>query len=332
MQTVKPHSSQTLRTLWRGCAAAALMTASSLAAAQGYPNKPVRLVAPVFVGTPIDIVSRLVAAKIAIELGQPVVVENKPGGGGIVGAQEVLRQPADGYTLMTLYMPMTIGQTIYKNVPYDLRRDFVPVGQTVFSYNVLAVHPSVPANSVRELVTLLKARPNQFNFASGGAGTPAHIAGELFKLQTGTQATHVPYNQFPQAIGDLLSGQIQFMFAATPPVVAHIAAGKLRPLAVTGPQRVAALKDVPTMGEAGFPDFVVRDWQGIVAKAGTPKEVIAKVNAAIAKALATDDVKQVLANLGADPASGSPEDFGKLIASEVENWARVSKAANISVE
>ena len=332
MQTVKPHSSQTLRTLLRGCAVAALLTASSLAAAQGYPNKPVRLVAPVFVGTPIDIVSRLVAAKIAIELGQPVVVENKPGGGGIVGAQEVLRQPADGYTLMTLYMPMTIGQTIYKNVPYDLRRDFVPVGQTVFSYNVLAVHPSVSANSVRELVTLLKARPNQFNFASGGAGSPAHIAGELFKLQTGTQATHVPYNQFPQAIGDLLSGQIQFMFAATPPVVAHIAAGKLRPLAVTGPQRVAALKDVPTMGEAGFPDFVVRDWQGIVAKAGTPKEVIAKVNAAIAKALATDDVKQVLANLGADPAAGSPEDFGKLIASEVENWARVAKAANISVE
>ena len=332
MQTVKPHSSQTLRTLLRGCAVAALMTASALAAAQAYPNKLVRLVAPVFVGTPIDIVSRLVAAKIAIELGQPVVVENKPGGGGIVGAQEVLRQPADGYTLMTLYMPMTIGQTIYKNVPYDLRRDFMPVGQTVFSYNVLAVHPSVPANSVRELVTVLKARPNQFNFASGGAGSPAHIAGELFKLQTGTQATHVPYNQFPQAIGDLLSGQIQFMFAATPPVVAHIAAGKLRPLAVTGPQRVAALKDVPTMGEAGFPDFVVRDWQGIVAKAGTPKEVIVKVNAAIAKALATDDVKQVLANLGADPAAGSPEDFGKLIASEVENWARVAKAANISVE
>ena len=321
------------RRLGRLAGAFALAIAAALpAAAQDYPNKPIRLVVPAFVGTPIDIISRLVAARLGTELGQPVVVDNKAGGTGIVGAQDVLRQPADGYTLMTLYMPMTVSQSVNRQVTFDLRRDFLPVAQTVFSYNVLVVPPSVPAKTPAELVEMLKSRPGQLNFASGGVTSPAHLAGELFTLQTGTRATHVPYNAFPQAIGDLLAGRIEFMFAATPPVVGHIAAGRLRPLAVTGDKRIAALKDVPTMVEAGFADFVVRDWQGIMVKAGTPRAAIDRINAASRKVVVQPEAIESMAKLGADPAAGSAEDFGKLVAEQVDSWARVVKAANITME
>lgn len=303
-----------------------------VALAQDYPSKPVRLVVPAFVGTPIDIISRQIALRLGNELGQPVVVDNKPGGTGIVGASDVLRQPADGYTLMTLFMPMTVSQSANRQVSYDLRRDFSPVVQTVFSYNVLVVPPSVPAKTPLELVEVLRSRPGQLNFASGGVTSPAHLAGELLILQTNTKATHVPYNAFPQAIGDLLSGRMDFMFAATPPVVGHIAAGRLRPLAVTGDRRVAALKDVPTMVESGFPDFVVRDWQGLLVKAGTPRSAIDRINAAVRRIVTQAETIEAMAKLGADPAADTPEAFGKLIASEVESWARLVKAANISME
>jgi tripartite-type tricarboxylate transporter receptor subunit TctC len=315
-----------------GALAFVAQLASTPVTAQTYPSKPIRLVVPTSVSTPIDIVSRVVADRLGAALGQPITIDNRPGATGIVGAQEVLKHPADGYTLLTIMMPMSVGQTIYTNVPFDLRKDFEPVGQTAFSYNVLVVHPSIPAHSAKDLAAMLKAQPGKLNFSSGAAGSPAHIAGELFKQQTQTDALHVPYNQFPQAIADLLSGQNQFMFAATPSVMGHIAGGKLRALAVTGPNRIGALKDVPTMIEAGYPDFVVREWQGFVVKAGAPREVINKVNAAIATALATDEVKQMFAKLGADAAPGSPETFAKLIGTEIERWGRLAKAANIRVQ
>ena len=308
------------------------LAAAAPVVAQDYPAKPVRLVVPAFVGTPIDIISRQVASRLGQELGQPVVVDNKPGGTGIVGASDVLRQPADGYTLMTLYMPMTVSQSVNRQVTYDLRRDFVPIVQTVFSYNVLVVPPSVPVNTAAELVALLKAKPGQLNFASGGVTSPAHLAGELLTLQTGTRALHVPYNNFPQAIGDLLAGRIEFMFAATPPVVGHIAAGRLRPLAVTGDRRLPVFKDVPTMVEAGFPDFVVRDWQGLMARAGTPPAVVERINAAVRKVVANPEAIEAMGKLGATPAAGTPAEFGTLVASEVESWGKVVKAANISME
>jgi tripartite-type tricarboxylate transporter receptor subunit TctC len=317
---------------WIGAMAFAAALAAAQAVAQPYPAKPIRLVVPAAASTPIDILSRVVAERVGTLVGQPVVVELRPGATGAVGAVEVLKQPADGYTLMTTYMPMSVAQTIYARVPFDLRKDFVPVGQTVWSYNVLVVHPSVQAQSAGELVALLKSQPGKLSFPSGGPGTPAHIAGELFKLQAGAQALHVPYNQFPQAIADLLGGQHQFMFAATPPMIPHIAAGKLRPLAVTGPARIAALKDVPTMIEAGFPDFVVRDWQGIVARAGTPAEAVQKINGAIRRAMQEHEVRAVLARLGADAAAGSPEEFAELIDVEIARWAKVAKAAGIRVE
>lgn len=311
-------------------AAGAVAAASPFA--QPYPAKPIRLVVPAAPSTPIDIVSRVVAERLSILVAQPVVVELRPGATGAVGAAEVLKAPADGYTLMTTYMPMSVAQSIYTAVPFDLRKDFVPLGQTVWSYNVLVVHPSVQVQSAKELAALLKSQPGKLSFPSGGPGTPAHISGELFKLQTGTQALHVPYNQFPQAIGDLLGGQHQFMFAATPPMIPHIAAGKLRALAVTGPVRIPALKDVPTMIESGFPDFVVRDWQGIVARTGVPADVVRRINAALRIAMQSQDVHAVLTKLGADPAASTPEEFGKLIDSETARWATVAKAANIRVE
>ena len=316
----------------RALVLAAAALAASAALAQSYPSKPIRLVVPAAASTPIDIVSRVVAERVGLELGQPVVVELRPGATGTVGATEVLKQPADGYTLMVTYMPMSVAQSIYTAMPFDLRKDFVPVSQTVWSYNVLVVHASAPVRSPQELVSLLKANPGKQTFPSGGPGTPAHIAGELLKLQTGTQALHVPYNQFPQAIADMLGGQHGFMFAATPPMIAHISAGKLRALAVTGPSRLAALQDVPTMVEAGFPDFVVRDWQGIVVRSGVPADVVQRINAAIRKAMQATEVRAVLAKLGADAAAGSPEDFARLIEAETARWAKVAKASNIRVE
>ena len=315
-----------------GTAALAAMTSAAPLSAQDYPAKPVRLVVPVATGTPIDILSRALAARLATELGQPVMVELKPGASGAVGAMDVLRQASDGYTLMVLNMPMSVAQTIYLNVPFSLRKDFAPIGQFGAFYTVLVVHPSVKANSANELAALLKQQPGKLSFSSGGPGTPAHIAGELFKLRTSANALHVPYNQFPQAIVDLLGGQNQFMFAATPPMVPHINAGKLRALAVTSPERIPALKDVPTMSEAGFPDFVVRDWLGVVAKSGTPAEVVAKVNAAMGRALQAEDVKATYAKLGADAVGGTPEAFGSLIEAETNRWAAVAKAANLKVD
>jgi tripartite-type tricarboxylate transporter receptor subunit TctC len=292
----------------------------------------VRLVVPVATGTPIDILSRALATRLGTELGQPVVVELKPGATGAVGAVDVLRQPSDGYTLMVLNMPMSVAQTIYSNVPFSLRTDFSPVGQFGAFYTVLVVHPSVQASSAGELAAPLRQQPGKLSFSSGGPGTPAHVAGELFKLRTSTNALHVPYNQFPQAIADLLGGQNQFMFAATPPMIAHINAGKLRALAVTSPERIPALKDVPTMSEGGFPDFVVRDWLGLVAKSGVPPDIIAKVNAALRRALQAEDVRAAYAKLGADAVGGTPAAFGALIEAETVRWAAVAQAANLKVQ
>lgn len=316
----------------RAAATLLLAWAVSAVSAAPYPDKAVRLVVPAASGTPIDILSRVVADRLGAELGKPLIIELKPGASGIVGGQETLRQPADGYTIMTLHMPMTVAQSIYANVPFDLRKDFQPIGQMAWSYNVLVVHPSVAAHDVKELQRLLAAQPGKLSFSSGGPGTPAHISGELFKLVTGTDALHVPYNQFPQAIADLIGGQNQFMFAAVAPMVPHIKAGRLRALAVTGPKRVPALPNVPTMAEAGYPDFVVRDWLGLVAKTGTPPEVIAALNAALQKALASEQVRTAFAKLGADAAPGTAQAFGIFVGDEIARWGKVSKQAHLTVQ
>jgi tripartite-type tricarboxylate transporter receptor subunit TctC len=320
------------RFLASGFLAVAALTCASAALAQAYPSKPVRVIVPASAGTPVDILSRVVASRMSIDLGQPVVVENRIGAGGIVGAQEILRQPADGHTLLALYMGMTITQSIFRNVSFDLRRDFTPVGQTLFSYNVLVVNPKLPATNLQELTELVKSRAGKVNFASGGIGSPAHLSGELFAQKVGVALTHVPYLTFPQAIGDLMGGQVEMMFAATAPVVGHIESGKLRALAVTGSRRLPTLKDVPTMAEAGLPDFVVRDWQGILVKSGTPPAVVERLNASLRNALGSDEVKQVFARLGAETAAGSPAEFGALIAQDVERLGQLAKSANLRAD
>lgn len=321
-----------MKTLARIAAGLALAAFAATALAQSYPSKPLRLIVPYSVGTPPDILGRIAAEHMQGPLGQPIVVENRPGATGTIGLTELLRQPADGYTLLAMPMPVSVAPALYPELKVDLARDIAPIGQMAWSYNVLVVHPEVQAKNVAELVALLKSQPNKLSFGSGGNGTPAHLAGELFKQQAKVSALHVPYVQFPQAIGDLVAGRLQFMFLAAAPAVAQARGGKLRALAVTGRERLDALKDVPTMVEAGFPQFVMRDWQGIIARAGTPREAVQRLNAALDRAMALPQVRAQLAKMGNDAATGTPQQFGELIAADAERWAGVVKAAGIKVD
>lgn len=308
------------------------LSLGAIGQAQTFPSKSIRLVIPSSAGTPVDILSRVVAVRMAADLGQPVVVDNKVGAGGIVGMQDVLRQPADGYTAMTLYRGMVLTPHIFRNVPIDLRRDFAPVGQSLFTYNVLVVNPKVPANSLGELAALVKSKPGQINFASGGIASPAHLAGELFAQKLGSKMLHVPYLAFPQAVGDVMGGQVEMMFAATAPVLGHIESGKLKALAVTSNRRIASLKDVPTMAELGYPEVTMRDWLGLVVKTGTPADVVQKLNTALRNALNSDEVRQTFARLGAEANPGSAGEFAALIAQDSESLQQLARSANIRAE
>lgn len=302
------------------------------AGAQAFPSNVIRIVVPTAPSTPPDIISRVVAAALTESEGWRVIVENKPGAVMTIAGTEVLKQPADGYSLYALSLPASAAPAFLPNMPFRLEADFAPVIKISTSYNVLVANLAVPAKSVSELVALLKSQPDKLTFSSGGFGTPAHLIGEMFKLQTGVKATHVPYQQFPQAIGDLLNGTNQYMFITMLPVVDLINSGKLRALAVTGPKRIAALKDVPTIVEEGFPNLVVEDWVGLSAKAGTPPEVVARLNAAINKALGTPKVREAFARVGAEPAGGTPDDFGNLVKSQVAYWDKVVKDSGIKMQ
>jgi tripartite-type tricarboxylate transporter receptor subunit TctC len=299
------------------------------AGAQSFPAKPVRLIVPYSVGTPPDIVSRLIADRMGAGLGQPVLVENRPGATGTVGFMELTRAPADGYTMYNMLMPVSVAPALYPQLGLDFRKSMDPVGQFTWYYNVLVVHPSVKATNVQELVQLLKAKQQNFSFASGGNGTPAHLSGELFKLQAGIEAQHVPYNQFPQGIADLVAGRIQFMFLTSSVSVPLVQSGKVRGLAVTGGQRLEQLPSIPTMMELGYKDFLVRGWDGLVVRAGTSPAIVERLNAELAKAVATPQVRERFASLGVEPVSTSPNEFGDLIASEVDRWTKVVRDAQI---
>jgi tripartite-type tricarboxylate transporter receptor subunit TctC len=304
---------------------------SSALFAQSYPSGLIRVVVAAASGTPPDIISRLIANDVAQTEGWRIIVEDKPGAMQTIAGAEVLKQPSDGQAIISVSLPGMVAPALLANVNYSLEKDFAPIVKLSTSYNVLVVHPSLPVKSVAELVAHLKSNPDKLTYSSGGFGTPAHLAGELFKLQTGVRATHVPYQALPQAIGDLISGTNQFMFVTTLPVIDLIATGKLRALAVTAPERVAALKDVPTVGEAGFPELVVQDWVGYLVKAGTPKEVVIRLNEAINKALTKPAVREALAKLGAEPAGGSSEEFAKFIGAQAAYWAKVVKDSGMKM-
>jgi tripartite-type tricarboxylate transporter receptor subunit TctC len=301
------------------------------AAAQSYPANPIRIVVPTAPSTPPDIISRVIAAELSNAEGWRVIVENKPGAVQTIGGSEVLKQPADGTSIFALSLPVSAAPAFLPNMPFNVGSDFTPVAKISTSYNVLVTNPNVPAKSVAELVALLKSQPDRLTFSSGGFGTPAHLIGEMFMLQTGTRATHVPYQQFPQAIGDLINGTNQFQFIASLPVVDLIKTGKLNGLAVTAPKRLAALPDVPTIVEQGFPSLVVEDWVGFAVKSGTSPEIVARLNAAINKALATPSVKQAFANVGAETAGGTPAEFGNLVNVQLAHWAKVVKDSGMKL-
>jgi len=315
------------------CAIALLVAAAMMSPiySQSYPSNLIRIVVAAASGTPPDIISRLIANDVAQNEAWRIIVEDKPGAMQTIAGAEVLRQPSDGHSVISVSLPGMVAPALLANVNYSLEKDFSPVVKLSTSYNVLVVHPSLPVTSVSELVAHLKNHPDKLTYSSGGFGTPAHLAAKLFKLQTGVRATHVPYQALPQAIGDLISGTNQFMFVTTLPVVDLIAAGRLRALAVTAPKRVAALKDVPTVGEAGFPELVVQDWVGYLVKTGTPKDIVTRLNEAINKALAKPAIQDSLAKLGAEAAGGSPEEFANFVGAQTAYWARVVKESGMKM-
>jgi tripartite-type tricarboxylate transporter receptor subunit TctC len=298
---------------------------------QSFPSNVIRIVVPYSASTPPDILARTVATALSEGEGWNVIVENKPGGVMTIGATEVLKHPADGLTLLSITAPFAAIPGLVPDAKFNIETDFAPLVQIGTAYNVLVVNPSVPVHSVAELIAYLKKDPGRYTFSSGGFGTPAHLLGELFKLETGVQATHVPYNQFPQAIADLISGVNTYQFIAMMPVVQHINTGKLRALAVMARKRVAALKDVPTIVEAGYPQLASEDWGGFMVKAGTPPATVARLNEAINKALKTDKLRETLAKLGTDPGGGTPEAFGTLVNGEIARWTKVIKDAGIKI-
>jgi tripartite-type tricarboxylate transporter receptor subunit TctC len=308
-----------------------LIATPSQANAQTYPSGTIRLVSPSPAGTPPDIIGRIIANELNEAEGWRVIVENKPGAIQTIGLAEVLKHPADGYTLATTALSASAAPALLPNLAFRFDADFIPVIKLATAYHILVVTPSVPAKSLPEFVALLKQRPNTMTFSSGGFGVPAHLAGEMFKLQTGVQATHVPYQGLAKAIPDLMNGTNQFQFITPLPVLQLIADGKLRALAVTGPTRLPALKDVPTVGEAGFPDLIIQDWFGILAKTGTPNAVVVRLNEAMNKALAKPRVREAIEKMAAEPAGGTPDEFGRFFKAQIAHWDKVVKESGIKM-
>jgi len=313
--------------------ALALLAPHVHAQAPAYPTKPIRIVVPFPPGGATDILARDVAQKLSEAWGQQVIVDNRPGAGGNIGSELVAKAAPDGYTLeMGTVGTHAINASLYAKMPYDHIRDFVPVILVAGVPNVLVVNPSVPVNSVQELIAYAKANPGKLNFASSGSGTSIHLSGELFKVMAGVQMTHVPYKGSAPAVQDLIGGQVQLMFDNLPPSLPQIKAGKLRALAVTSATRAPALPDTPTIAEAGLPGFEASSWFGLLAPAGTPPAIVAKLNAEVAKWLATPEAREKLARQGANAAGGTPEDFAKHIAAETAKWAKVVKDSGAKVD
>jgi tripartite-type tricarboxylate transporter receptor subunit TctC len=301
------------------------------ASAQSYPAKPIRIVVPSAPSTPPDMVSRIFAAELQRAEGWTIFVENKAGGVQTIAGRDVAQSAPDGYSIFAPSMVSAAARALLPNSRLDMERDFTPVIKASVSYNVLVVAPRVEARSMQELVALAQKNPGKLNYSSGGFGTPAHLIGELFKLDRKLEAVHVPYQQFPQAIGDLLAGVNDYMFVTTLPVTSLVQAGQLRALAVTSPRQLEAFKNVPTVAELGFPQLAIEDWVAFMMPAKTPEAIVARMNEAMNKALQNADVRKQLASIGAEPAGGSPASFASFLSSEIKVWERTVKDANIKL-
>jgi len=311
-----------------------LAMAPLLACAQTYPSKPIRLVVPYPSGGPLDITARSIGQKLTETWHQPVVVDNRPGAGGNIGADFVAKSPADGYTLlMGAVATHAINPVLYGKVPYDPIKDFAPVALVAQVPNILVVNPSLPVKSVKELIEFARAKPGALNFGSGSTGSTGHLAGELFKTMAHVEMVHIPYKGAAAAMADLLAGQVQLMFDNLASALPNVKAGKLRALAVTTLRRSPALPDLPTIAEAGLPGFDLSTWFGIMLPAGTAPDIVARLNAEIVRALNAKDMRERLENMGTEPPpENTPEKFSAFIRSEAAKYAKVVKDSGAKVE
>ena len=326
------HSVNTRRrNMLRSLAALALgASISTLGLAQAWPSKPIRLLVPYTAGSPPDLSSSVLAIHLASALQQPVIVENKPGAIGLVALQELLRQPADGNTLYCILTPVTTASALLPAQKVDLAKELQPVSQIDRIGTVLVVNNELPAADMKAFVALLRTKPNELNFASTGNGTPAHLAGELFKSQEKVQATHVPYASFSQSVHDLISNRVQFMFMSSPVAAPLVLTGKVRALGIVGSNRLPILPNVPTLAEQGMGKLDTSSWDGIVVKAGTPKAIVERLNSEIVRILAKPEVKAKFLEMGMAAVSSTPQELGTLIEAESARWAAVIRAANIT--
>jgi len=301
--------------------------------AQQYPVKPIRFIIPQAAGGSTDTLSRIVGQKLSDALGQQVIADNRAGANGIIGTDLVAKAPGDGYTLLAGgTATISINVSLYQKIPYNPQRDFTPVVNIAWSTSVLVVHPSVPAKTIADLIALAKTKPGDLRYASAGIGSSPHLSTEVFRTRTGTHVVHVPYKGSTPGVTATVAGETSFMFTGVASVLAHIRSGRLRALSVNGPKRSSALPEVPTASESGLPGFEVDFWIGILAPAGTPPAIVARLNAEVNRILAQEDVRERLIVLGTEPIGGSPQQFAALIKKDIARWAEAIRASGTKAE
>ena len=324
-------SSRTIRCalLAAGCACVAVAHGQSK---DTWPGRPVRIVVPQTPGASTDLTARLIAQKLSPVLGQPVIVENRPGAGSIVGTELVAKATPDGHTLLVVASSITLNPIIHKNLPFDPQRDLTPITQLSSFPNMLVVNPTLPVKTVQDLIALAKSKPGALNYGSAGTATGTHLSAELFKYMTGTDMVHVPYKGGGAAMPALLGGQVQLMFSTTVTALPHVRAGKLRAIAVTSGKRWPSLPDIPSIAESGVPGYDHTPWNGFLAPAKTPRNVITRLNEEAAKILHMPDTRSLFTGEGAEPVGNKPEEFAAIIKSETAKWTKVVKAAGIQAD
>ena len=320
------------KTIPAAALATILLCAVAGAFAQPYPVKSIRVIAGFPPGSGADITARVIGARLGEALGQQIVVDNRPGAASNIAAELAAKSPPDGYTLFIGTVANTINATLYSKLPFDFARDFAPVALTTAAPNVLVLHPSVPAKSVKELIALAKSQPGQLNFASAGTGTAPHLSGELFNAMAGVKMVHIPYKGSPPAVTDLLAGEVALMFSPSSTVLPHVRTGRLRALAVTTTSRLPSLPELPTVAESGLEGYETITWFGFVAPARTPQSVVARLNAEIVKVLALPEVRSQFATQGIETYGGTPDQFASYIRDEIAKWAKVIRLSGAKAE
>ena len=313
-------------------AALAVAPAALRAQADAWPGKPIRFILPFPPGGGTDILGRLISERLATRLGQPVVIENRGGAGGNVGAEAAARSAPDGYTIVLVAPSLAISPSLYRKLAYDPVKDFAPVSLVATVPNVMVTNPSIPAKTLAEFIALAKTRPGAMNFGSGGNGTSNHLAGELFNIVAGVRLVHVPYKGVNLAMNDVMSGEVQLVVIGIPAAAPHIKAGKLRALAVIDSKRAAALPDTPTAAEAGLADFEVTTWYGVLAPAGTPRPIVTRLNSEIVGVMQSPEMKERLATMATEPVTSTPEEFAELIRREIVKWGKVVRTAGLKAD